>query len=102
MTTSPEPDRKPVNTLGAAGRRDPEITAELGRGPLPAQVEILLGGHWTTSTAHAVRHGRRGAQVLIGQAGRLIWISLDRVRLPDKPQPPPSPQPPQSRRSDPT
>jgi hypothetical protein len=92
MTTSPQPDREPVHTLGAAGGRDAEITADLGRGPLPARVEVLLGGHWTTTTAHTARHGRRGPQVLIGHAGRLIWISLDRVRRPAEPQPPPSPQ----------
>jgi hypothetical protein len=83
MTTSPQPDREAKGGPGSA---------ELGRGPLPTPVEVLLGGRWTATTAHGVRHGRRDAQALIGQPGRLIWISLDRVRRPAKPQAPQAPQ----------
>jgi hypothetical protein len=86
MTTSPQPDREANRAPGSD---------EFGGGPLPTRVEVLLGRRWTATTAHGVRHGRRGAQALIGQPGRLIWISLDRVRRPAKPQPPQAPQPPQ-------
>jgi hypothetical protein len=85
MTTSPQPDREAKGGPGSA---------ELGRGPLPTHVEVLLGGRWTATTAHGVRHGRRGAQALIGQPGRLL--SLDRLRRPAQPQAPPAPQAPQA------
>jgi hypothetical protein len=87
MMTSPPPDREAKRAPGSD---------EFGRGPLPTPVEVLLGGRWTAATAHGVRPGRRGAQALIGQPGRLVWISLDRVRRPAKPQPPQPPQAPQA------
>jgi hypothetical protein len=46
----------------------------------PAPVELLLGGTWRTATAHAVRHSRRGQQVLVGVHGRLVWVSASRIR----------------------
>jgi hypothetical protein len=82
MTTSQQPDRE---ANGAPG------SAELGRPPWPTRVEVLLGGRWTATTAHGVRHDRRG-QALIGQPGRLIWISLGLVRRPAIPRAPEAPQ----------
>ena len=46
----------------------------------PAPVELLLGGTWLAATAHAVRNGRRGPQVLVGCHGRLVWVSASRIR----------------------
>ncbi|MFC5264628.1 hypothetical protein ACFPJ1_21160 [Kribbella qitaiheensis] len=53
----------------------------------PAPVQVLIGGRWLTAKAHAVRGGRRGAQVLIACYGRLVWITAGRVRRPQHPSP---------------
>jgi len=67
--------------VGRAGQQADEASgARVGLGPLPARVSVLIGGDWITTTAHALRQGRRGTQALIGHSGRLFWISLDRVR----------------------
>ncbi|WP_133801193.1 hypothetical protein [Kribbella caucasensis] len=52
-----------------------------------APVQVLIGGRWLTAKAHAVRGGRRGAQVLITCYGRLVWITATRVRRPQHPSP---------------
>ena len=83
MPTTPTPDRSRITatTAGPAAPPAAGLSPALD-GPLPTRVEILVAGHWTTTTAHAVRHGPRGPQALIGQSGRLFWIGLDRVRRP--------------------
>jgi len=47
---------------------------------LPKEVEVSIGGHWLSVTAHATRYGRRGHQVLIDHYGRLVWVSASRLR----------------------
>ncbi len=47
---------------------------------LPSKVEVLIGGHWLSVTAHATRCGRRGRQVLIDHYGKLLWVSASRLR----------------------
>jgi hypothetical protein len=47
---------------------------------LPRKVEVQIGGHWLSVTAHATRCGRRGRQVLIDHYGKLLWVSASRLR----------------------
>lgn len=47
---------------------------------LPAKVRLLLGGRWLPATAHGLRNGRRGAQVLVSCEGRFAWVSATRLR----------------------
>ncbi|NIK59289.1 hypothetical protein [Kribbella shirazensis] len=54
----------------------PDVTPKA----LPKGVQVFIGGHWLSATAHATRYGRRGQQVLIDHYGRLVWVSASRLR----------------------
>ena len=51
----------------------------------PAPVQVLIGDHWLTAKAHAIRDGRLGSQVLIDCHGYLVWVTAARVRRPGTP-----------------
>jgi len=59
------------------------VTADAMPPERATPVRLLIGGTWIAATAYGVRHGRRGAQVLVGCHGRLIWVSASRVHRAD-------------------
>ncbi|TCO51354.1 hypothetical protein EV646_101337 [Kribbella antiqua] len=58
----------------------PDAQLEATPRALPKEVQVFIGGHWLSATAHATRYGRRGHQVLIDHYGRLVWVSASRLR----------------------
>jgi hypothetical protein len=58
------------------------ISLPRGRGPV--QVQVQIGSNWLAATAHGLRDGRRGRQILVCCHGRLVWVTAIRVRRQDE------------------